>query len=73
MSIELRGPMGTGEKGGCSACGYPPFQNLDSLQRKPGKVFELRVTPEDQNSSQSLRLCKGCLWKLREQMKGVIR
>lgn len=68
MEIELVGPVDALQEGHCNGCGYPPIQNLNTGHRKNGKVWKM-IT----KTGAIVRLCKGCLWELRQQMKGILR
>lgn len=72
MAIELSGPHDSKVLGSCSACDFPHTKNPTTGEVNPGKVFKLRLQTSSDHA-QEFRLCKGCLWKLRSQMKGVIR
>ena len=55
----------------CIACGYPMNCDPPVMKPKPGSVYALTVGYGQK--SNTMHICKGCLWKLREQMKGILR
>lgn len=68
IETHLIGPLDAHEAGSCNGCGFPPVEDLNSGRRKNGKVWQITT-----KTGATIRLCKGCLWDLRQQMKGVLR
>jgi len=68
IGVHLIGPLDAHAEGSCNGCGFPQVDDLNTGRRKNGKVWNIKT-----DTGATLRLCKGCLWDLRQQMKGVLK